>query len=71
MNGVGDDDDEIDKPKFCSNTLAVPTITTTPVFVSNKEVVSNLNVVDADDDDIDNEKLQLEYKNLIGDLDGT
>ena len=48
------------------------TTTITPVFteiVLTKEVVSNLNVVDADDD-VDNAKLPLRYKNLIGDLDG-
>ena len=67
-----DIDDEIDEPKFCSSTVAIPTTTTTTthVFVSNEDIVSNLNVVDADDDDIDNAKSSPECKNSIRDLDG-
>ena len=52
------DDDEIDNGVILD-------------IVSNKDIVSNLNVVHADDDDdIDNAKSPPECKNSIGDLDG-
>ena len=70
---IATDNVEIDITKFLRSTGCVPitTTTTTTVFVSNKDIVLNLYVVDADaDDDIDNAKSPPECKNSIGDLDG-
>ena len=79
------DDIEFDNLKIQSNTVGVSTTTTVPKIglkeeeivpemhaeiISNKELVSNLIVVDADDDNIKNAKLPLGCDNLIGDLDG-
>ena len=57
------DNDEIDSTKFQNSTVATTTTTTTttPVFTdieSNKDVVSNLDVVAAADDEINNAKFQ-------------
>ena len=55
--------------KIQNNTVAVQT--TEPKIVSNKEVVSNLNVVVVDDDEIDNAKSTPGCENLIRELDGS
>ena len=73
VKAVATDNVEIDSTKFLRNTGDVPitATTTTPVFISNKDIVLNLNIVDADIDAIDNAKLPLGCENLIGDLNGT